>query len=95
MRQKSRKRVRQFMKAVSPRDHQRLDRIKINNLGFGYDSFGLELESVMLAFGLGQFFYKYWFRVESEGIEFIPEEGPVLLAANHSGGIPIDGVGAS
>jgi len=91
MRQKSRRRVRQILKTLAPQDHQRLNQIEIHNLGFGYDAFGLELESVMLAFGLGQFFYKYWFRVESDGIEHVPGAGPVILAANHSGGIPIDG----
>ncbi len=91
MRQKSRRRVRQVLKLMAPRDHQRLDRIEINDIGFGYDSFGLELESVMLAYGMGQFLYKYWFRVDSDGIEHVPDAGPVLLTANHSGGLPIDG----
>ena len=34
--------------------------------------------------------YKYWFRVEWEGFEHLPEEGGALLVANHAGAIPSD-----
>jgi 1-acyl-sn-glycerol-3-phosphate acyltransferase len=36
--------------------------------------------------------YKYYWRVEVEGIENVPADGPVLLAANHSGALPFDAV---
>lgn len=35
-------------------------------------------------------YYWYW-RLDVYGVENIPTEGPALLAANHSGTIPIDG----
>ncbi len=35
--------------------------------------------------------YSLWWRVETDGIENIPTEGPALLAANHSGTLPLDG----
>ena len=31
------------------------------------------------------FYYRYWFRVEQEGIENVPAEGGALLVSNHSG----------
>lgn len=34
--------------------------------------------------------YRYYFRVESHGIEHVPEKGSVLLAANHGGLLPFD-----
>jgi 1-acyl-sn-glycerol-3-phosphate acyltransferase len=34
--------------------------------------------------------YKYWFRVEWEGLEKIPTHGGALLIANHAGAIPSD-----
>jgi 1-acyl-sn-glycerol-3-phosphate acyltransferase len=34
--------------------------------------------------------YRYWFRVEWEGLEHIPNEGGALLVANHAGAIPSD-----
>jgi 1-acyl-sn-glycerol-3-phosphate acyltransferase len=37
-----------------------------------------------------EFFYRYWFRVEVEGIENVPSEGGALLASNHAGALPPD-----
>lgn len=34
--------------------------------------------------------YRYWFRVEWEGLEHIPRDGGALLVANHAGAIPSD-----
>jgi len=39
---------------------------------------------------LYEFLYRYWFRVEAEGIDNIPADGPALLVANHSGTLPSD-----
>jgi 1-acyl-sn-glycerol-3-phosphate acyltransferase len=36
------------------------------------------------------FYYRYWFRVEQEGIENIPSDGGALLVSNHSGALPPD-----
>ena len=37
------------------------------------------------------FLYRYWFRVEHEGIDNVPDAGGALLVANHSGAVPSDG----
>jgi 1-acyl-sn-glycerol-3-phosphate acyltransferase len=37
-----------------------------------------------------EFFYRYWFRCEVEGIENIPSTGGALLVSNHSGALPPD-----
>jgi 1-acyl-sn-glycerol-3-phosphate acyltransferase len=39
---------------------------------------------------LYDFFYKYWFRAEVEGIENVPASGGALLVSNHSGALPPD-----
>jgi 1-acyl-sn-glycerol-3-phosphate acyltransferase len=39
---------------------------------------------------LVEFFYRYWFRVEVEGIENVPAEGGALLVSNHAGALPPD-----
>ena len=36
------------------------------------------------------FYYRYWFRVEVEGIENVPANGGALLVSNHSGALPPD-----
>jgi 1-acyl-sn-glycerol-3-phosphate acyltransferase len=39
---------------------------------------------------LGEFFYRYWFRAEVEGIENVPSAGGALIVSNHSGALPPD-----
>ena len=39
---------------------------------------------------LVEFFYRYWFRCEVEGIENVPDTGGALLVSNHSGALPPD-----
>ena len=36
------------------------------------------------------FLYRYWFRVEVQGIENVPAEGGALLVSNHAGALPPD-----
>ncbi len=36
------------------------------------------------------FYYRYWFRVQVEGLEHVPAAGGALLASNHSGALPPD-----
>jgi 1-acyl-sn-glycerol-3-phosphate acyltransferase len=92
MNKKTRERARKLVQLLAPEDYDRLMQIRIRASDFGYDPLGLERESAMLAFALFQFVHKYWFRVQSHGVEHVPPEGPVLMVPNHSGGIPIDGV---
>jgi 1-acyl-sn-glycerol-3-phosphate acyltransferase len=40
---------------------------------------------------LYEFLYHYWFRVEVEGVENVPDHGGALLVANHAGAVPPDG----
>jgi 1-acyl-sn-glycerol-3-phosphate acyltransferase len=37
-----------------------------------------------------EFFYRYWFRCDVDGIENVPSEGGALLVSNHSGALPPD-----
>jgi 1-acyl-sn-glycerol-3-phosphate acyltransferase len=37
-----------------------------------------------------EFFYRYWFRCEVEGIENVPADGGALLVSNHAGALPPD-----
>jgi 1-acyl-sn-glycerol-3-phosphate acyltransferase len=39
---------------------------------------------------LVDFFYRYWFRCEVEGIENVPATGGAMLVSNHSGALPPD-----
>jgi 1-acyl-sn-glycerol-3-phosphate acyltransferase len=37
-----------------------------------------------------EFFYRYWFRCEADGLENVPSDGGALLVSNHSGALPPD-----
>lgn len=39
---------------------------------------------------LVEFFYRYWFRCDVEGIEHVPDEGGALIVSNHAGALPPD-----
>jgi 1-acyl-sn-glycerol-3-phosphate acyltransferase len=39
---------------------------------------------------LVDFYYRYWFRAEVEGVENVPSTGGALLVSNHSGALPPD-----
>jgi len=77
-------------KILPPEEFERAMAIEINDLGFGYDQFGMEKETAVLAFAFASYVYKYWFRVSSYGHENIPVKGTGLIVPNHSGVIPID-----
>ena len=57
----------------------------------GYDPWGFNAETNRLVLSLYSSVYKKYFRVKTDGIENIPANGPVLIIANHSGQLPIDG----
>jgi 1-acyl-sn-glycerol-3-phosphate acyltransferase len=88
---KNRERVLRIVRALaSDEDYRWLGRVPFRDLGFGFDLFGMEKESVALGFLFFRLLYKYWFRVESEGHHHIPRVGRCILAANHGGMLPWD-----
>jgi 1-acyl-sn-glycerol-3-phosphate acyltransferase len=72
-----------------PRSLSRL--IPAQEPGRQIDDWGRSETAFRLADPILNFYYRYWFRVELEGIENVPESGGALLVANHSGALPPDG----
>ncbi len=56
----------------------------------GLDRFGQDADLIQQLSPIANFFYDRYWRVSVEGAEDIPE-GPVILVANHSGALPLDG----
>jgi 1-acyl-sn-glycerol-3-phosphate acyltransferase len=56
---------------------------------FGFDPWGLHPETVRKGILPVLLLYRYWFRVQTSGIERVPPGG-VLLVANHAGQLPFD-----
>jgi 1-acyl-sn-glycerol-3-phosphate acyltransferase len=79
-------------KMLQKAEFQRLDEMFFLDAGHGYDAFGLHPEFIRLGAGLTRWPYESYFRVISKGSEHIPEYGAAILAANHSGNLPIDGM---
>ena len=75
----------------NPEVTDRTARLSFRDAGHGYDRFGLHPDYVAFGDALAGTIYDRYFRVQSTGSENIPSEGPAILAANHSGTIPLDG----
>jgi 1-acyl-sn-glycerol-3-phosphate acyltransferase len=69
----------------------KMARVKIHPNEAGVDPFGFDPRTARYALALAAFLHRYYFRSEVHGIENVPE-GRVLVIANHSGQIPMDGV---
>ena len=54
------------------------------------DDWGRSERVMRLVDPLLNFYYRYWFRVEAEGVEQVPATGGALLVCNHSGALPPD-----
>jgi 1-acyl-sn-glycerol-3-phosphate acyltransferase len=74
----------------------RLERIRTPENEVGFDPFGLDPATSRYALAVAALLHRRYFRTEVHGIGNVPQ-GRVLLVANHSGQIPIDGllIGAS
>jgi 1-acyl-sn-glycerol-3-phosphate acyltransferase len=66
--------------------------VRFDDAGHGYDAFGFHPEALAAGMRLAAPLYDHYFRVQSDGVEGLPENGPCILAANHSGLLPIDAV---
>lgn len=80
-------------RTLLPKGEQaRLERLAYQDAGHGWDRLGLRPQAVAASLAATRFLYDAWFRVESRGAEHVPREGPAILAANHSGMLPLDGM---
>lgn len=70
---------------------ERLSKIPTRVNEYGYDPFGFDPSYARNLLVFGAFLYRYFFRVETRGIENVPP-GRVLLIGNHAGNtLPFDG----
>ena len=71
---------------------ENLNTIKKDSGSFGYDAWGFNHEKAKIPYSLAKLAFDYYFRVETSGLENFPKSGRVLIIANHSGQLPIDGL---
>jgi 1-acyl-sn-glycerol-3-phosphate acyltransferase len=57
------------------------------------DQFGFDPEfNTRVLIPLARLFYENWFRVRMRETGHVPDDGPVLIVANHSGTLPFDAI---
>ena len=78
--------------AIRPDVWERIRTMKAGQNEYGFDPFGFEPEFLKYMAPPAVTLFRHYFRVETFGIEKIPNEGPVLLVSNHTGQIPLDGM---
>jgi 1-acyl-sn-glycerol-3-phosphate acyltransferase len=83
--------LRKWTEEMTGRDlDDRVKAITRTSNDFGIDPFGFDLDYALAAVAPFVWLYKNYFRVETHGLEKVPK-GRVLLVANHSGQLPLDG----
>lgn len=68
-----------------------LNNFGMRNRRFDVDEFGMEADARESILPVLDFLFHKWWRVEVDGMENIPDEGPGMIVANHSGVLPYDG----
>ncbi|HVH06090.1 MAG TPA: lysophospholipid acyltransferase family protein, partial [Myxococcota bacterium] len=72
------------LREINTEIRARLARVTTRRNEYGYDAFGADPESVTSLLLPMALIYRHWLRVETHGIDRVPE-GRVLLIANHAG----------
>lgn len=77
--------------SLKPNELQKLEDSfpELNSAGF--DPWGFQPKTALAALATARPIYDKYFRVQTTGLEKVPE-GRVLLIANHSGQLPLDGL---
>jgi 1-acyl-sn-glycerol-3-phosphate acyltransferase len=81
--------ARKIAKLLNRKREDQLD-LSFTDAGHGYDIFGLNKDYVAFGDAIVRWIYEDYFRVKSIDNHNIPASGAAILAANHSGTLPID-----
>lgn len=86
-------RLKQFLieRGLAPDERHRVQHAPAELNSAGIDDWGLDPMTLQAALGACRWLYRDYFRVETNGIDRLPE-GRVLVIANHGGQLPFDGV---
>lgn len=81
-----------YQRIVTPDIEHAIERMPKPVGSFGYDAWGYNEDAAKIGLGLIRWLYEKYFRVTAHGLEHIPAQGRVLVIANHSGQLPMDGL---
>lgn len=68
----------------------RLEKLTLPRNELGVDPYGLDLDYMVPAMAPVLWLYRRYFRVETFGLDNVPDQGRMLIVANHSGQLPFD-----
>jgi hypothetical protein len=77
--------------ALTPAERDRMAQLPLKLNSAGYDPWGLDPNVALTTMAAFKWLYTRYFRVVAVGADRMPA-GPVIVAANHSGQFPIDGM---
>ncbi len=80
-----------MLRVLGPDFEERVRRVQLQIAYGKVDPFGFDLDTAKRLIAAVAFFHRVYFRSEVFGIDKVPH-GRVLLIANHSGQLPIDGM---
>jgi 1-acyl-sn-glycerol-3-phosphate acyltransferase len=69
-----------------------IDGLELPFNAIGLDPFGISKRHMRVLLTASAALYRWYFSVETRGIEHVPTRGRAMLVGNHSGGIPIDAI---
>ncbi|MDP9033291.1 MAG: acyltransferase family protein [Myxococcota bacterium] len=67
-----------------------VDRLELPFDSLGLDPYGISKSHLRVALTAAAALYRFYFSVETRGIENVPARGRAMLVGNHAGGIAID-----
>lgn len=70
---------------------ERIERLDLPFNALGVDPYGVSKSHLQVSLTLLCALHRYYFTVDTRGIEHVPARGRAMLIGNHSGGIAIDG----
>jgi 1-acyl-sn-glycerol-3-phosphate acyltransferase len=70
---------------------ERVDALRLKFSNYGIDRYGVSRPALRGLLTPLAYLYRYYFRVQTEGLEHVPSEGRAMIVGNHSGGIALDG----
>jgi 1-acyl-sn-glycerol-3-phosphate acyltransferase len=81
-----------YRRIVTPQIEEQIARMPKPVGSFGYDAWGYNENAAKIGLGIVKLLYEKYFRVTAHGVENLPVRGRVLVVANHSGQLPLDGM---
>jgi 1-acyl-sn-glycerol-3-phosphate acyltransferase len=75
---------------IHPEVDRKVEALELPFNRLGIDPYGISKKHLKQFFSMLRFFYKDYFKVETHGLENIPQRGRAMLVGNHSGGFAID-----